>query len=144
MTKALHALSTNTTKNHIQRVDAPPPSEGGHPIQRVANAPPVTTSINPKAPGTPKAKPHMYLQKTKNNMLEAVSPIEVFTITAVTCRSLCLNQSPTCIVSHLLGSILCHKRQSASLLTKCTNTSQCFMDTPVISGIKSNKSHSQL
>ena len=52
-------------------------SEGEPPVQRVAAAPPITTSTNPTAPRTLQEKPRSHQRKTRNNTPGAVPAIVI-------------------------------------------------------------------
>ena len=63
------------TKPTIQRVVPPPTSEGGTPIQRVSNAPKITTLTNHTAPATHRIAPCTHSQTTRNNTTGVVPVI---------------------------------------------------------------------
>ena len=92
--KALWTLATAPAMSPVQRVAIPPTSEGGgYPTQKLTNAPIITTSTDPTAPGRLKSKPHMHLRKTRNNTPGAVPPIQVVPVHPVQHQSKCLNQA---------------------------------------------------
>ena len=63
------------TKRTIQRVVPPPTLEGGGPIQRVSDAPKITTSTNHVAPATHKTAPRTHSQTIHNNTPGAIPAI---------------------------------------------------------------------
>ena len=71
---ALQSLAASTAPQPIQRVAEPDPKEERS-IQRVNQSPTITTSTNPTAPRTLKAKPHTHLRKTRANTPKMVPPI---------------------------------------------------------------------
>ena len=74
--QSLRILATEAAEKPLQRVASTPTSEGGTAIQRVAAAPPITTTTNPTAPRTIQGKPRTHQRTTRNNTPGAVPPIK--------------------------------------------------------------------
>ena len=76
LTAAMQSLAASTAPQPIQRLAEPDPEEGRS-IQRVNQSPTITTSTNPTAPRTLKAKPRTHLRKTRANTPKTVQPSKI-------------------------------------------------------------------
>ena len=77
MADALHKLATSTEKAPLQRLPVETNTSETAQIQRVRQAPPITTSANPTAKAILKTKQRTHLRTTRNNKTGAVPLIPV-------------------------------------------------------------------